>query len=92
MNVKISSTNGVTTTVEFKADLLSFTNEELFALIEKRLGHTITEREIYGLHEDSTEYTEKYGDKADKELLRLIKTRLKKEEKDLIPTSHSWVV
>ncbi len=92
MDVRFTSVNEITTTVSFRPEQLNLTNAELFVLIDRALGHKISKREICGLHEDETEYTESYGDKADKELLRLIKLRLEKEEHELNPTSHTWSV
>lgn len=92
MNVKFRSTNKITTTVEFTVEQLNLTNDELFALLDRALGHTITHENHEGrtMDDDYTLHSERYGDKADKELLRLIKIRLEKPVNELQPVCKSW--
>ena len=84
------SSNNIETTVDFNAEQLNLSNEELFFLLNRALGHTVTTKEYRGYTIDDDEYItiERYGDKADKELLRLMKIRLEKPEEELKPVSQ----
>ena len=92
MTVRIISTNNVTTTVSFEVNQLELSNEELFLLLDKALGHKVEHKtyEGYTMDDDYTIHTETYADKADKELLRLMKIRLEKSEDELKPTRNTW--
>lgn len=86
--MKIYLNNGtidVTLNVNLSEDInkIELDPKETYALIEKALGYSYECRTLFGLHEDEYEITETYGDKADKELLRLIKIRLEKSKDQL---------
>lgn len=92
--MEIFVSNGdVKATITTKSEKISLDNSELYKLIQNALGYSKTEKVEVGLHDDTyyyTYYTETYGDKADKELLRLIKIRLDKKPKQLKPVTYSW--
>lgn len=89
--MKIFISNGtVEATITTKPEKISLDNAELYKLIQNALGYSKTENVEVGLHDDTYCYTETYGDKADKELLRLIRIRLDKKPEQLKPITHSW--
>ncbi len=89
MDIFISN-GDVKATITTKPEKISLDNSELYKLIQDVLGYSKTEKVEVGLHDDTYYYTETYGDKADKELLRLIKIRLDKKPEQLKPVTHSW--
>lgn len=86
------SNGAIKATITTKPEKISLDNSELYKLIQDAFGYSKAERVEVGLHEDTYYYTETYGDKADKELLRLIKIRLDKKLEQLKPITHSWEV
>ena len=89
--MKIYLTNGdIKAVITAKPDKVDLDSKELYTFIQNAFGYSLTEKCTVGLHDDTYHYTEKYGDKADKELLRLIKIRLEKSKEQLEPVTHSW--
>lgn len=89
--MKIHLTNGeIKAVVTAKPDKIDLDSKELYTLIQNAFGYSLAEECICGLYEDTYHYTEKYGDKADKKLLRLIKIRLEKSKEQLEPVTRSW--
>lgn len=82
--------NDVKAILEVKPDKIDLTSKELYILIQEAFGYSLTKECEVRLHDDIYHYTEQYGDKADKELLRLIKIRLEKSKEQLKPVTHSW--
>ena len=84
------SNGAVEATITTKPEKISLDNAELYKLIQSAFGYSKTEKVEVGLHDDTYYYTETNGDKADKDLLRLIKIRLDKKPEQLKPITRNW--
>ena len=88
MKIKITDK----TIIECDISQVDLNNLELFDLIKKTLGCGESSYISKGrtLDDDTTYHTKWYGDKGDKELLRLIKIRFDKTKEQLEPIKEGW--
>lgn len=88
MKIKITDK----TTIECDVSQVRLNNSELFTLIKKNLecGESSYISEGYTLDDDTIHHMKWYGDKGDKELLKLIKIRFDKTKEQLEPIRNEW--